>query len=224
MSITTDKLPPIMIAEFALKLLRKTFQTKLGFRPSLSKQGLDKTLALIESSLMVIKYSYLPLNELLEHEELNNLQKNGLSLFGALKPASSTPSTSQLSLATLHWGVQIIQFLGDRLKFADSNLGSGVDLKVVHVRNVQKLDKFLLTRAYDAEKTYTIMTNILDLRPNRNLGVAFLPPREIGGKLSEAMYLGSEERDEEAGVILSPSQVDLSEANAILRHLISQKN
>lgn len=110
------------------------------------------------------------------------------------------------------------------MKLADSNLGSGVDLKVVHVRNVQKLDNFLLTRAYDAEKTYTIMTNILDLRPNRNLGVAFLPPREIGGKLSEAMFLGSEERDEEAGVILSPSQVDLSEVNAILRHLISQKN
>ena len=223
MSITTDKFPPIVISELALKILRRTFGTKLGFRPSLSKVKLETVLGDIESSIMILKYSYLPLKELMAHEEIVNLHNNGIKLFEALKPAYSTPSSNQLSLANLNWGIQIFKNLEQRIRIADSNLGSGVDLKVVHVRNVQKVDKLLLTRAYDKEKTYTIMTNILDLPPKRNVGVAFLPPREIGGTLSEAMYIGSEERKEEAGVVLSPNQVDLTEVNAILRHLISQK-
>ena len=223
MSITTDKFPPIIIAELALRLLKKTFAMKLGFRPSLSKVDIETTLRSIESALMVLKYSYLPVNELIKHEELTNVYNGGLELSEALKPATSTPSTNQLLLANLKWGISIFLFLERRIKTADSNLGSGVDLKVVHVRNVQKVDNFLLTRAYDNEKTYTIMTNILDLRPNRNVGVAFLPPKEIGGTLSEAMYLGAEEREEEAGVVLTPNQVNLSEVNAILHQLLSQK-
>jgi predicted RNA-binding protein with EMAP domain len=223
LSITTDKFPPIVIAELALKILRKTFSTKLGFRPSLSKEKLEKVLGEMESSIMILKYSYLALNELLEHEELNNLYSNGLKLSETVKPAHSTPSSNQLSLAILKWGILIFQNLTRRINTADSNLGSGVDLKVLHIRNVQKNDKFLLTRAYDNEKSYTIMTNIMDLRPNRNVGVALLPPREIGGKLSEAMYIGSEEREEEAGTFLQPNQFDLTEVNAILHQLISQK-
>jgi predicted RNA-binding protein with EMAP domain len=223
LSITTDNFPPIIIAELALKILRKTFTTKLGFRPSLSKEQLVNTLRSIESSLMVLKYSYLSRNELMVHEDLKIICSNGKKLSEALKPAPSTPSTNYLALSNLNWGILIFQNLGRRMKTGDSNLGSGVDLKVVHVRNVQRYDKFLLTRAYDNEKTYTILTNILDLRTNQNVGIAFLPPREIGGKLSEAMYIGSEEREEEAGVFLSPSKVDLSEVNAILHQLISQR-
>ncbi|MHA2154658.1 MAG: hypothetical protein ACXABU_04910 [Candidatus Hodarchaeales archaeon] len=223
MSVSTDKFPPFVIAELASRVLKKTFATKLGFRPSLSKEKLESTMRTIESSLMVLKYSYLSRNELIEHEDLKIVHSNGKKLSEALIPAASTPSTHPLSLANLNWGIQILQYLARRIKTGDSNLGSGVDLKVVHVRNVQKYDKFLLTRAYDNEKTYTILTNILDLRPNRNVGVAFLPPREIGGKLSEAMYIGSEEREEEAGVFLTPREVDLSEINAILHQLISQR-
>ncbi len=224
MSITTDKLPPLIIGELALRILRKSFLTKLGFRPTLSKEKIEKTLGSIESSLMILKYSYLPLPEILLHVEVKNLNRYGLKLSESLKSAYSTPSTNLLSLATLRWGLQIIQHLERRLKTADSNLGSGVDLKVVHVRNVQKFDKFLLTRAYDNEKTYTIMTNLVNLRSNQNVAAAFLPPREIGGKLSEAMYIGSEERKEDAGVVLSPEQVDLTEVNAILHQLISQRS
>ncbi len=223
MSLTTDKFPPIVIAELSLKILRKTFATKLGFRPSLSKENLEKTLRSIESSLMVMKYSYLPVNELLLHNDLESIHTYGLQLSEGLKPAYSTPSSIQLSLANLNWGINIFQYLGRRIKTANSKLGAGVDLKVVHVRNVQKIGNFLLTRAYDNNNSYTIMTNILDLRPNRNFGVAFLPPREIGGKLSEAMYIDSEEREEEAGALLAPNQVDLRGVDAILHQLIVQK-
>ncbi|NIO13636.1 MAG: RNA-binding protein, partial [Xanthomonadales bacterium] len=46
--------------------------------------------------------------------------------------------------------------------------------------------------------------------------VAFLPPREIGGAVSEAMYLGDDPRSETPGTVLDETQVDAREAASIL--------
>jgi len=46
--------------------------------------------------------------------------------------------------------------------------------------------------------------------------VAFLPPREVGGAVSEAMFLGADERKEAPGTLLSEDQVDAKEAAEIL--------
>ncbi|MHA2170179.1 MAG: hypothetical protein ACXACP_01320 [Candidatus Hodarchaeales archaeon] len=52
------------------------------------------------------------------------------------------------------------------------------------------------------------------------MAVAMLPPQEIGGYLSEAMYLGVEERMEETGQFLNPDQLELNEINSIMYHLM----
>ena len=222
MSVVTDKFSPFLIAELALKILRKTFLTKLGFRPSLSKNELDDVLKSIESSLMILKYSYLSLNDLITHEELKNICSKGKILLDSLKPADKAQSTNQQSLVLLNWGILILIGLDRRVEIANDQLGAGVDLKVLRVRSVQKQGSLLLTRAYDDKNAYTIMTNMLNLQSNRNLAVAFLPPREIGGQLSDAMYLGDEEYDQEAGTFLNPNDVNLREVNAILHQLLTK--
>jgi predicted RNA-binding protein with EMAP domain len=222
MRLATDKFPPFLIVELALKILRKTFLTKLGFRPSLSKTELDSILKSIESSLMILKYSYLSLDDIISHEEMKNICSKGNTLLESLKPAAETQSTHQLSLSLLNWGILILIGLERRIKVANDQLGAGVDLKILRVRNVQKQGSLLLTRAYDDKKSYTIMTNMLNLQSNRNLAAAFLPPLEIGGQLSDAMYLGDDEYEEEAGTFLNPAEVNLREANAILRQLIGK--
>ncbi len=221
MSIVTDKFPPLLIVEYALKVLRKTFLTKLGFRPLLSKNELESVLKSIESSIMILKYSYLSLDDLISHDELNNIHSKGELLLESLKPAIKTPSTHQQSLTLLNWGVLIFIGLKRRIKVANDQLGSGVDLKVLRLRSVQKQGSLLLTRAYDDKQAYTVMTNMLNLQSNRNLAAAFLPPREIGGQLSDAMYLGNEEYEEEAGTFLNPDDVNLREVNAILHQLLA---
>ena len=221
MGLVTDKFPPFLIVELALKVLRKTFLTKLGFRPSISKVELDSVLKSIESSLMILKYSYLSLEDLISHEELKNICLTGDTLLESLKPAAESQSTNQLSLSLLNWGILIFIGLQRRVKVANDQLGAGVDLKVLRVRSVQKQGSLLLTRAYDDKKAYTIMTNMLNLQSNRNLAAAFLPPREIGGQLSDAMYLGNEEYEEEAGAFLNPVDVNLREVNAILHQLLA---
>ena len=222
MSVVTDKFPPFLILELALKILRKTFLTKLGFRPSLSKNELDSVLKSIESSIMILKYSYLSLDNLISHEELKNICSKGEILLESLKPAAKAQSTNQQSLTLLNWGVLIFIGLSRRVKVANDQLGSGVDLKILRVRSVQKQGSLLLTRAYDEKQAYTIMTNMLDLQSNRNLAAAFLPPQEIGGQLSDAMYLGNEEYEQEAGTFLNPADVNLREVNAILHQLLAK--
>ena len=64
------------------------------------------------------------------------------------------------------------------------------------------------------------MTNIPKLQLNQTIAAAFLPPREIDGQLSEAMYLGSNERSEAIGTYLTPNQVNLKEVNGILHQLV----
>ena len=222
MSVVTDKFPPFLILELALKILRKTFLTKLGFRPSLSKNELESVLKSIESSIMILKYSYLSLDNLISHEELKNICSKGEILLESLKPAAKAQSTNQQSLTLLNWGVLIFIGLSRRVKVANDQLGSGVDLKILRVRSVQKQGSLLLTRAYDEKQAYTIMTNMLDLQSNRNLAAAFLPPHEIGGQLSDAMYLGNEEYEQEAGTFLNPADVNLREVNAILHQLLAK--
>ena len=221
LSFQTTNFPPILIGELALRELRDSFSTKLGFRPTLTKIEINELMKSVESSLMILKYSYLSIEELINHEELINLHKAGELIKKAIKPAKNSQSTNSLTPALINWGCLILSGLGRRVKISDSQLGSGVDLKVVRVRNTQKRGDFLLTRAYDDVRAYTILTNIFELRTNQNFAVAFLPPREIDGQLSEAMYLGNEERSEEAGTFLAPNQVNLKEVNAILHQFIS---
>ena len=171
---------------------------------------------------MILKYSYLPLEGIKDHEELQNITNKGKMLLESLKPAEKTQSTNIQALSILRWGILVLIGLEKRILIANDQLGSGVDIKVLRIRSVQKQGKLLLTRAYDDEKAYTIMTNMLNIQSNRNLAAAFLPPQEVGGTLSDAMYLGDNEYSDEAGTILRPDDVNLQEVNAILHQLISK--
>ena len=72
------------------------------------------------------------------------------------------------------------------------------------------------TRVTDGVSDYTVVTNMTAVEKNDKLAVAYLPPREIFGTVSEAMFLGSEKRPEDPGTLLSDDQVDTREAASIL--------
>lgn len=223
MSVQTDKNPIILVSEYAIKNIRQTFKSKLGFRPTKSKKDLESYFSQLDSSLMALKYSYLSLDELVNHPDIENLKKVANELLIAIQSANNTPSTNKLAHSTIEWGIRILLGMSTRLKFSIMELGSGIDIIVVRVRNIQKKGKLIQTRAYDNEREYTIMTNMLEIQPNINLAAAILPPTEIGGQISEAMYLGLEERSEKAGHSLIPNEVDLKEVNAILHQLLKNK-
>ncbi len=61
MSVQTDKNSVILVAEYAIKILRQIFKFKLGFRPTKSKSELESLFKKLEASLMTLKYCYLSL-------------------------------------------------------------------------------------------------------------------------------------------------------------------
>jgi len=68
----------------------------------------------------------------------------------------------------------------------------------------------------DGTTNYTVVTNIPGIHPGDVLAVAFLPPREVGGAVSEAMFLGPGHRSEPPGTSIGESGVDAREAAGIL--------
>ena len=149
LSVQTDKNPVIIISELALKLLRQSFKYKLGFRPTISKPELDELFKKIEASIMTLKYSYMALNDLINHPEINTTESLTEQIRIAIQPAITTPSTNKLVYSVINWCINIYMGIKRRLSQSNNELGSGVDLKVVRIRNIQKTGELLLTRAYD---------------------------------------------------------------------------
>ena len=91
-----------------------------------------------------------------------------------------------------------------------------MDIAVVQVKNVERGKGFLRTKVTDGVSEYAIVTNMTGVKKNDKLAAAFLPPSEVFGSISEAMFLGSQERPEAPGTYLNDDQVDAREAAAIL--------
>lgn len=223
MSVQTDENPVILVAEYAIKILRQIFKFKLGFRPTKSKTELESCFKKLEALLMTLKYSYLSLDELRSHPDIKVIQDLADEITEAIEPAKQTKSTNIMTLSTIEWAISILGGMATILPLSNNELGTGIEIRVVRVRNIHRKDKLVQTRAYDDKREYTIMTNLIDITPNINLAAAFLPPMEVGGHISEAMYLGLDERLEDAGNLINPSSVNLIEVNAILHQLINKK-
>ena len=80
-----------------------------------------------------------------------------------------------------------------------------------------------MTRVSDGEAGYRVVTNLPGLRPGDVLAAAFLPPREVGGEASEAMFLGADTRSEPPGSRLPEESVDAREAASILHQEIARR-
>ena len=143
MSVQTDRLPPIIISEYAIQSMQKAFRSKLGFRPTLSKNELDTLFRKMQSSIMTLKYSYLSVDEIISHNEIQTLKEGATRLKDAIQPVSETKTFNQLPISAIKWGIIILEGLSRRLLSSTSEIGSGIDVVVVRVRNVQVLDKLL---------------------------------------------------------------------------------
>jgi predicted RNA-binding protein with EMAP domain len=92
------------------------------------------------------------------------------------------------------------------------------------VRHVKKSGNFWNTRVTDGKAEYDVVTNLSGVATGSVLAAAFLPPRDIGGTISEAMFLGGEKRNEVPGTIYNENQVDAKEAASILYDEISKQH
>jgi len=218
MTYDTSKDPRILVAHHACGRLKQALQQKLGIRRSMPKERMTALTAAADSAVMTLRYTYQEPADLVKMDAMRDLQEAVQELAVALDPFLTAEEAPPLLRANVAWCLRTLSGLPGRLEGPADSMAAGADLVVVKVSIVSKLGKHNLwrTRVSDGNTEYTVVTNIPGVRPGDTMAVAFLPPREVGGEVSEAMYLGSEKRTEPPGTPLSPTQVDAREAASIL--------
>ena len=216
MAHDTTKDPRIIVAHLACALLKKCVKQKPAVQVKVSRDKLSELASACESAVMTLMYMYQEPEALAASEPLTNLSEAVEAVAQAYEKLISIKDDPSVLRANIRWCLRTLSGLRDRLSNSGTSLAAGVDLVVVQVRNVAKTGNFLKTRVTDGSNDYTVITNLKDVETNSKLAAAFLPPREIGGTVSEAMFLGSGKRTEDTGTLLGEEQVDAKEAASIL--------
>jgi predicted RNA-binding protein with EMAP domain len=212
----TTKDPRLLVAQRACALLKKSVQQKSRVRASVPKEKLVELASAAESAIMALTYMYVEPRELTAAEPMGDLATVTASLAEALSPLLASSESPQLLGASLRWCLRTLSGLPGRLANPGRTLASGVDLVAVRVRNVVRIEPLRRTRVDDGSAEYTAVTNMSGVEPGQVLAAAFLPPREVGGAVSEVMFLGGGKRPEAPGTLLTEEQVDAREAASIL--------
>jgi len=216
MAHDTTKDPRIIVANLACALLKKSVKLKPVVQLKISRDQLTGPAAACESAVMTLMYMYQEPGTLANSQQVIDLVEPAKTIAEAYEKLISSKDDHSLLRANIRWCLRILNGLGNRFGNSGASLASGVDLVVVQVKNVAKQGSFLKTIVTDGADNYTVITNLTGVQTDSKLAVAFLPPREIGGTVSEAMFLGSGKRTESPGTVLSEEQVDAKEAAGIL--------
>lgn len=148
----------------------------------------------VKRSLLKIKYSYLPVDLILESEELKMIVEGARRLKEELLPQTvpRLEAGKALALAEIKYALLILLGLPNRIKLGEQNHPEyAVDIVGVEVTRVARLEgseRLKVTRASAGRAVFTIVTNIQDLRVGEVRAAALLPPAEFMGVVSEAMY------------------------------------
>jgi predicted RNA-binding protein with EMAP domain len=222
MTHDTSKDPRLLVAQRACHLLKKTIHQKLGVRLPVGREKLDAWASSAESAVMTLTYTYQEPTDLAASEQMKEIEEAARSLENGLEPVIAGKDAPPLHGATLRWCLRILSGLPARFGNRGTTLASGVDLVAVEVKNVARTGKLWLTRVGDGNTEYPVVTNMPTIAAGNVYAVAFLPPAEVGGTVSEAMFLGDEKRSEEAGAVLSEDEIDAREASSVLHGEIAR--
>jgi predicted RNA-binding protein with EMAP domain len=218
--------PRLLVAEFALKVLRENIFARGTYRSAFSKDQIQTRLANIESQIMVLKYKYMSPAALAEGPEVAAISKHAVDLRNSMAGMFHSRGAETIVEAKLAWALRMLEGLPARLARADDTadpMAMGVDIVAVTVRNVLKKEAYWHTKVMEGGKEYLVVTNIPDLTSGIRLGVAILPPAMVGGHISQAMFLGNEPRKEAEGAFLKPAVEEIRDVSAILLKEVGKK-
>ena len=233
MSVPTDRNPRIIVAEIACRILKENIINKSGFRPKLSNQKLKELTQHLNSCVQKLKYSYLPDDELINNETTEDIKNTAKTIYDAVYDAYHGRSESGaikkrgVQESTVLWATKLLMRFPERLveKFRHT-IEAGIDMQVVGIRNIVQISdsKLFVSKVYNGDDDFTVVTNLQTLKPGMRVGVAFLPPVLIGGEVSEAMYLGDKEypEDTEYGTYIY-SDAEFGEVRNILKQEFMKK-
>lgn len=222
--LDTAKDARILVLEDALRRLNEMVgNRKLKLHVDYSK--LVSTLQQAGSLIYEVKYSYVPAPKVAELDATKKIVESILqfkkTLEEAIKTSGYKPASlnETLSLTEAFYSFRIAEGLIQRLEKFDDEPGRAVDILAVEVSQTQAIPNsknLTECRCTDGTRIWRIITNIQGIKTGTKLACAVLPPIEMMGIVSEAMFLGGEQLpdDVELGVFKNPPASALDQARA----------
>ncbi len=220
----TAKDARILVLEDALRRLHEMVgNRKLKLHVDYSKLG--TILQQAGSLIYEVKYSYVPAPNVAELDATKNIVESVAEfrniLEDAIKTSGYKPTSlnESLCLADVFYAFRIAEALIGKLQNFDDEPAYAVDIIAVETSQTQAvLESKNLTecRCTDGSRIWRIVTNIQDVKTGSKLACAILPPVEMMGIVSEAMFLGSDSLPEDTplGPLESPASSILDQARA----------
>ncbi|MBN2228826.1 MAG: hypothetical protein JW779_04460 [Candidatus Thorarchaeota archaeon] len=228
----TAKDARILVAEDALRRLNEIVNNrKLKLHIEYNKIG--TILHQAGSYFYEVKYSYVPAEQVAKLEPTQKIVDDIIEfkkmVESALKSIGFKPSTIKeiLVFAELNYSFRTIEGLKRRLTEFDEEPAYAIDILAVEVSEVKPVeDSKNLTecRCTDGKRIWKILTNIEGVQSGEIYPCAVLPPVEMVGIVSEAMFLGGEPLPEttNVGPLTQPSASVLDQARAQVLHIIKR--
>lgn len=193
----------ILVAEHALGLLENIARSR-GIPGVVEWRSIEQLVEEAKKQLMSMKYSFLPPRMLAEQEPTRRLQELSKEIARLLLPwdkirAMSLDKKARMSIARAKYAIRILYGLPYRLILGDENDPLyAIDIECARVLSVSKhrrAENLYITRAQGV-LTYTVITNIESIKKGEIRAIAILPPIDLRGEISEAMYCSEPLEDE----------------------------
>lgn len=222
--LDTAKDARLLVLEDALRRLNEMVgNRKLKLHVDYSKLG--TTLQQATGLIYEVKYSYVPAPNVAELEATRKIVESIADfrkiLEEAIKTSGYKPATinEALSLADVFYAFRIVETITKKLQEYADEPGYAIDILAVEVSQTQTVpDSKNLTecRCTDGSRIWRILTNIQGVKVGTKLACAVLPPVEMMGRISEAMFLGGDALpvDTTLGPLKSPPSSVLDQARA----------
>jgi len=222
--LDTAKDARLLVLEDALRRLNEMVgNRKLKLHVDYSKLG--TTLQQATGLIYEVKYSYVPASNVAELEATRKIVESIADfrkiLEEAIKTSGYKPATinEALSLADVFYAFRIVETITKKLQEYADEPGYAIDILAVEVSQTQTVpDSKNLTecRCTDGSRIWRILTNIQGVKVGTKLACAVLPPVEMMGRISEAMFLGGDALpvDTTLGPLKSPPSSVLDQARA----------
>jgi predicted RNA-binding protein with EMAP domain len=222
--LDTAKDARILVLEDALRRLSEMVgNRKLKLHVDYTKLG--TAIQQAGNLLYEVKYSYLPSENVAELEATEKIvdyvEDFRKTLEAAIKTSGYKPATvnETISLVDAFYSFRIVERVIQKLQEFNDEPAYAIDILAVEVSQIQAIPdskNLTLCRCTDGSKIWKIVTNIQGIKTGSKLACAVLPPLEMMGIVSEAMFLGGDPLPESIalGLLKSPPPSVLDQARA----------
>ncbi|MFW9888972.1 MAG: hypothetical protein ACFFER_12365 [Candidatus Thorarchaeota archaeon] len=214
----------VLVLEDALRRLNEIVANR-KLRMHIEYSKLANDLRTAGTLLYEVKYSYVDSKALAELDATKNLVTAIADFANLFRDASKSQTykpqsvKEKLAFTETQYSLSIVEGFEQRLLSAADDPANAIDILAVEVsqmRAVEGSSNLTECRCTDGSRIWTIVTNMASVEPGMKLPCAILPPADMMGVVSEAMFLGGEPlfADAELGLLKNPSSRALNQARA----------